>query len=65
MFPLFAPDEPLHPLITDTWPVAHPFELALWLDGLATLGRAPAHLNGSFGDLAVTNLAPWVSRASA
>jgi hypothetical protein len=52
-------------LIIDTWPVAHPFELALWLDGLATGGRFPAHLNGPLGDFAVTNLALWVSRASA
>jgi hypothetical protein len=37
--------------------------LALWLDGLATVGRPPVRLDGRLDDLMVTNLSVWASRA--
>jgi hypothetical protein len=63
---LTDPTEPIHPVITATWPVSGRFELSLWLVAAAAAGCGqPAHLDGPLTDLAVTNLCLWPTHARA
>jgi hypothetical protein len=68
MFDLINPNGPstFHPLITATWPVSDPFELALWLGAVATaVGRHPTYLDGVLAPLAQSPGRPSGSGRSA
>jgi hypothetical protein len=59
-------NEPIHPVLTATWPVADPFELALWCGALAALAqRRPAYISGDMAQLAADNLSRWPAYARA
>jgi hypothetical protein len=46
-------EEPIHPMITDTWPVATPLELALWVGALsAVAGGFRVHIGADVAELA-------------
>jgi hypothetical protein len=54
------------PVLTAAWPVANPFELALWLGALAAATRRhPGHLDGELGAWAERCLAQWPPRGRA